>query len=451
MVKAEEIASPENVVRSGFVAFILYAGGAGLAYCSQLVAARLMGVTEFGTYAYVLAWMTVLAHFCSLGFNVSLLRFVSAYRAMKHWHLIRGVVRYAEVRVVIVGFAIAAIGIAAAVFCAGCTNQTATAFAIGFPLAPLLALLWLRCSTVRALGGLVSAIAPERLIRDGALIVVLYGFALISPHDIGAPMAMLSTVISTIVALALVTAARRRLFTRIVASQPPAYDRELWRKAGLPLIIITAVEILWNRTGVIVLGWFGDARGAGLFFLAFNVAFVVALPRTAINAVFAPAISDLFVRNRRNELQTLMARASFLTLSSALGLALPLWFFAEPILRLFGPEFVDSAPLVRILVVGQVIAAAFGSQLYVMTMTGEQSRAAAIIVATVSVNFLLTIWLTRSLDGAGAAAATATTLVLWNAAMAFYIRRRLHLWPSLIGFIAPVPSHSTSQDRKSVV
>jgi O-antigen/teichoic acid export membrane protein len=444
MVKADEIAASENIVRSGSVAFALYAGSAGLAYCSQLVAARLMGATSFGVYAYVLAWMTVFAYFCALGFDISLLRFVSAYRATQRWDLLRGIVRYAEVWVSVVGFSIAAIGITAALNHIGSTHQTARAFAMGFPLVPLLALLWIRCSTVRALGGLVSAIAPERIIRDGGLIAVLSILALLSPHSIGAPMAMLSAVISTIVALAIVTASRRRLFTRTVSIAPPAYDRELWRRTALPLMIITAVEILWNRTGVIVLGWLGDTHGAGLYSLAFNIAFVVALPRTAINAAFAPAISDLFVRNHRTELQILMARASFWTLMSALGLALPLWLLAEPILRLFGPEFVSAALLVRILLMGQVIAAAFGSQLYVMTMTGEQTWAAVIIVATVSVNFLLTIWLTDHLGRAGAAAATATTLVLWNAAMAFFIRRRLVLWPSLVGFIAPTALHSTS-------
>jgi O-antigen/teichoic acid export membrane protein len=442
MVKDEEIGTTESIVRDGSVAFVLYAGSAGLAYCSQLVAARLMGATGFGTYAYVLAWMTVLAYFCALGFDISLLRFVSAYKATQRWDLLRGIIRYAEVRVAVAGVSITAIGITVVLNYS--TGQTARAFAIGLPLAPLLALLWIRCSTVRALGGLVSAIAPERLVRDGGLIVVLSAFALLFPYSIGAPMAMLSAVISTVVALAIVTASRRRLFARMVSAEPPAYDKELWRRAALPLVIITAVEILWNRTGVIVLGWHGDAHGAGLYFLAFNIAFVVALPRTAINAVFAPAISDLFVRNRRSEMQMLMARASFLTLVSAFGLALPLWLFAEPILRLFGCEFVSAALLVRFLLMGQVIAAAFGSQLYVMTMTGEHTWAAAIIVATVTVNLFLTILLTDQFGGAGAAAATATTLVLWNAAMALFIRCRLSLWPSFIGLIAPTVPRSTS-------
>jgi len=446
MANADEVPASGNIVRGGFVAFVIYAASAGLSYGSQLVAARLMGATSFGIYAYVLAWMTFFAYLCAFGFDVSLLRFVAAYKATRRWDLLQGVVRYAEMRATAVGLSVAAIGILGAVFrYIGSTPEAARTFAIGFPLMPLLALLWIRCSTVRALGGLVGAIAPERIVRDTALIGALSAFALISPNRIEAPIAMLSTVVAAVVAFALVTASRRRLFPLTTRAEPRAYDRELWRRTGLPLMIITAVEVLWNRTGTVVLGWLGDTRGAGLYSLAFNIAFVVALPRIAINAVYAPAISDLFVRKRETELQALIAKASFLTLIGAVALSVPLWLLAEPILRLLGAEFASAALLVRILLIGQVIAAAFGSQLYVMTMTREEMSAAAIIVTTVGINFLFAVWLTDSLGRAGAAVATATTLVLWNLAMALFIWRRLHLLPSLGGFIAPTVPRSTSQ------
>lgn len=437
MANADEIPSSGNVVRGGVVAFGIYAASAALAYGSQLMAARLMGATSFGIYAYVLAWMTFLAYFCALGSDVSLLRFVAAYKATRRWDLLRGIVRYAERRTAAIGLTVAAIGILGAIFrYIGTTSEAAHTFAIGFPLTPLLALLWIRCSTVRALGGLVSAIAPERIVRDMALIGALFGFAQIFSNRIEAPIAMLSTVLAALVALAIVSASRRRLFPVAAQTETRSYDRELWRRTGLPLMIITTVEILWNRTGIIVLGWLGDTRGAGLYSLAFNIAFVAALPRTAINAVYAPAISDLFVRHRKAELQALIAKASFLTLIGAFGMSLPLWLLTEPILRLFGPDFAAAAPLIRILLIGQVVAAAFGSQLYVMTMTGEEIPAAVIILGTVAINFLSAVWLTQSLGRSGAAVATVGTLVLWNVAMALFIWRRLSLWPSLAGFIA---------------
>ncbi|TIQ09034.1 MAG: exopolysaccharide biosynthesis protein, partial [Mesorhizobium sp.] len=62
-------------------ALLIYIGGAGLTSLAQLLIARIVGSTSYGIYSYVLAWASVLAYLATLGFNVSLLRFVSAYSA----------------------------------------------------------------------------------------------------------------------------------------------------------------------------------------------------------------------------------------------------------------------------------------------------------------------------------------------------------------------------------
>src|SRR5499427_5428532 len=85
-----------RVVRGSFAAFIIYGAGIGLTYCSQLVIARFVGVDAYGLYAYVFAWMTVLAYFSALGFDVALLRFVPAYEAVQDWCRLKGVIRYSQ-------------------------------------------------------------------------------------------------------------------------------------------------------------------------------------------------------------------------------------------------------------------------------------------------------------------------------------------------------------------
>src|SRR5689334_22637619 len=70
--------------------------GAGLTCASQLVIARIIGPDSYGIYAYVLAWVTLLGYLSTLGFHVSLLRFVPAYQARNEWALARGVIRYAQ-------------------------------------------------------------------------------------------------------------------------------------------------------------------------------------------------------------------------------------------------------------------------------------------------------------------------------------------------------------------
>src|SRR5690349_4524330 len=72
--------SGHPLARASIAAFAVFTVGALLSYLAQLVTARLIGPDSYGIYAYVLAWVTLLAYFSTLGFHVSLLRFVPAYQ-----------------------------------------------------------------------------------------------------------------------------------------------------------------------------------------------------------------------------------------------------------------------------------------------------------------------------------------------------------------------------------
>ena len=50
-----------RIARGGVAACVSHGGGAGLTYGAQLLIARTVGADGFGIYAYVFAWMTVLA------------------------------------------------------------------------------------------------------------------------------------------------------------------------------------------------------------------------------------------------------------------------------------------------------------------------------------------------------------------------------------------------------
>jgi O-antigen/teichoic acid export membrane protein len=183
----------------------------------------------------------------------------------------------------------------------------------------------------------------------------------------------------------------------------------------------------------VLLGWFGATREAGIYSLVFNIAFLVVLPRTAINTLFAPTISSLFTRKDQMGLQALVTTAAAWTLCAAVCIALVLAVFAEPILTWFGKDFAAGAPALRILLAGQVIAASYGSQLYVMTMTEHERSAAALLIFSTGVNIAVGCFFIAILGLSGAAIATAITLVVWNVAMAHFISRHLRLAPGIFG------------------
>jgi O-antigen/teichoic acid export membrane protein len=425
-----------RVARGSIAAFAIYIAGAGLAYCSQFAIVRVLSVESYGIYSYVLAWMSVLAYFSALGFDVALLRFLPAYETQRAWALIRGVIQYAERRVALVGATVTVAGVSVIMLRSESLSPALKdAFLIGFTLVPVLALLWIRCSVTRAFGGVVWAVAPDRIVRDGTLLAVVLVASLGMRRNVDAPFVMMVTFVSSALALATATMAARRLQPGALAGVLPAYAASTWRLAALPLLAIGVTEVLMNRTGVLLLGWIGDAKSSGVYSLAFNIAFVVALPRTAVNTLFAPTVSALFTRKDWAMLQALITKSSLWTLCAATFIAALLFIFAEPLLAWFGKEYAVGAPALRILLIGQVIAAGAGSQMYVMTMTGNERGAAVLLIAGALGNILTGAILIDLFGLIGAAIATTITLTIWNAAVALFIWRRLHLLSGVLALL----------------
>src|ERR1700737_2502054 len=84
-------------------------------------------------------------------------------------------------------------------------------FLVGFILVPVWALLWIRCSIVRAFGGVVLALAPDKVARDGLLLVLVVLASLVLGRHIDAPLIMIAALVGSIAALGLASLAMRRL------------------------------------------------------------------------------------------------------------------------------------------------------------------------------------------------------------------------------------------------
>jgi O-antigen/teichoic acid export membrane protein len=421
-------------------AFAILVTGAGISYFTQVATARLLAAESFGVYAYVLAWVTVLAYLSTLGFHVSLLRLVSTYRAQVDWSRACGVIRFARLGAAATGTALAFGSAAVIVVTGGLEPEVSTTFLIGLAAVPLLALQLVGAAAVRVFGSVISALAPERLVRDSLALALLAALIFGGVCRPGAPAAMLGLLGSAAGTLWLVTRLARRARPAELQRSRPRFAVRDWVRPALPLTVIMAADVMMARSGVIVLGLVGDTAAAGVFAAAFALATLVALPRMAVAAAFAPTVADLHARGDRAGLQALAVRAARLSLGGAVCVAVPLMLAAPELLTLFGKDFAAGAPAVVILIFGQLVAAAVGPQQHMITMTGREAAGAAMQAGGALFSVALCFALAGPLGVVGAAAASSAGVIAWNAAMAVFVLKRLGLRPGPIVAVEPSPS-----------
>jgi O-antigen/teichoic acid export membrane protein len=423
-----------RVARGAAGAFSIKIFGTAASFLAQLVLARVLGVESYGVYAYVLAWTTLLALLATLGFQQGLLRFAAAYLAQEKWGLLRGVVRYAETRVAVAGVAVAAVGTALIV---GLEDHLPTdlgnAFLIGLIMAPVLALLQVRGSLLRAFGKVLAALAPNLLFRHLFVLIGVGTLGIVHAGHVRAPMAMAVMLTGTVLSLVIASWSLRGARPGELAGAAIAEERAVWLPATRFMLLMAGGQLLLERTDVLLLGWFAGTTAAGIYSIAYRIAVLVTFVLNAVNIIFAPTIAALYVQGDRSGLQALATMTAWWATLSALAIALPLLVLSEFWLGLFGEAFVAGSSALRILLIGQVVSAMAGSVGYLMMMTGHERQAAFIILGATACNILLNLLLIPPFGMQGAAVASAVTVIAWNVAMAVFLWRKLGIVPSILG------------------
>ena len=412
-------------------AFVVLVAGAALSFGVQLGTVRLIGAESFGIFAYVIAWVTMLAYISTLGLSTSLLRLLPSYRVQGDWARAHGVMRFAFRGGALTGIAVAALAIIAERLVLQTQGELAHALLIGAIVVPLMTLRLIGASALRAFGAIIVSMLPERILRDSVAFLILAVLVLggLAPPD--AVTAMVATLATAIIALLFI---QRFLISRRpseLVSAAPRYAVRDWLRPAVSLTLIMLADTIMSRAGILIIGLRNDTLGAGIFAVAFNLAQLVALPRMALSALFAPTVSALYARGDMVGLQRLMARSAALSLAFTLVIALPLIAGAPVLLPWFGPQFVSAGPVLIVLIIGQLAAAAAGPQQHLFTMTGHERQGATLMGVAAAATFIGAALLIIPFGMMGVAVATTLSMVGWNIGMAIFLSRRLQLRPGL--------------------
>ena len=434
--------------------FVLGSGGSlfirvvssGIALVSTIILTRLLGLQEYGTYAYTISWLTALVLLGRLGFNQAATRYIASYASLEEWGKLRGFIQYC-VRMVYKS----AIGVA--VICAVLLLISGGAikgyfeddgifntFLIAMAILPFVAHLELNEGILDGFKRVVQSQLPMRVLRPAliatGLLVLFYLTAIgqrtyevdgVTMRALTAETAMIINLCATVCALLLSVRLRQKAVPTQVKQATAEYNKSEWFSTSRDMMLSTAFYLILVQADVMMLGILVGEEAAGLYTVASRIATLLVLALTSVNAILQPIASALYSKKKFDELQRMVSLgATSVFAISVLG-CFVLYFGADYMHLIFGDEFRETDDLLRILIIGQLVNAFAGPAVLLLNMTKHQRDAARIMAAGAILNLVLNAIFISWLSTPGAAIATATTTVLWNIAAAYVVWVRLKI------------------------
>ncbi len=402
---------------------VVKGGGVVLAFGSQVIVARSLGVEAFGIYVTVLTWTTLLSMLTGAGMPQAGVRFFATYAERREWPLYRGFMRMAARLVLFsaVAVGLAALGVFAVV---PALREAVPAMASGILLVALFG------GSTLAHGALLAAHRPlmsetALTIVRTALVIVLVGGA----AYLFAPLRVETAVALTTVASLCVLVFQLGVWSRATGAHwrgASRFDeRAAWLRSGAAFLTATLAFALVERLDTLLIASLTSPAEAGPYSVAARLVLLVSVALTPVSALAAPRAARLLAKGDHQALQRLMGQAALLYCGAGGMLIAGLVLAAPLLLAAFGHGFGHAEPLMRILVLGQLVLMLTGPAGGLLAVSGHNKVLVRIMLATAGADLVLCLVLIPLYGPAGAAVATA--LALSGNAVALAIAARIVL------------------------
>ena len=190
----------------------------------------------------------------------------------------------------------------------------------------------------------------------------------------------------------------------------------------LPLALSHVIGMILLWVDLLLLGYFGNSSDVGIYGAALRIGVASSTIVLAFGTVFNPVISDLCKRNDIRQLSNLLKTVTRWIFICCYPIFLVAFFFAEPIMRIFGHEYAANSSVLMILATGQMINVVLGSSGFIIVMSGRSHLELLNIASALIVNITLCFLLIPRYGANGAALANMTSMIVVN------IMRASELW-----------------------
>lgn len=223
-------------------------------------------------------------------------------------------------------------------------------------------------------------------------------------------------------------------------------SRQVFNRSSRAFFVLNLAEFLQTVVSIWIAGFLLTSSELGLFKSAQQMALLIMFILMVINAIFPPRFARLYHEGNHQGLARLARQGALLGTLLASPLLLVCLVVPQWVLGWMGDEFVQAAPLLRIIAVAQLVNVATGSVGFLLNMTGHEALMRNIALSANAIGIGLFMILIPLFDELGAALALASVLVLQNVIALLFVWRRLGIWmmplPNLFRLAGIPTTHS---------
>ena len=419
----------------------------------QVLIVRYLTQTDYGAFAYALAFANLAQTFVTFGLDRAITRFVPIYEERGDYGRLFGTL-------VMAGGTFVSLGLGVVLLVIGLQGWIAGTL-IDEPAAITLVIILIFLAPVQALDdllvGLFAVFANARAIfvrrhllgPASRLAVVL----LLVLTEQRVEFLAAGYVASGVLILALYSGLllrflrRRGLTARFERREVQIPAREVLAFT-VPLLSSDLLHVLMSATDAILLGYFYSAAEVGAFRVILPAALLNQVIFSSFALLFTPAAARLFARSDQDGINELYWRTAAWMAVFSFPIFLLTFSLAEPItVLLFEERYRDSAVYLAILSLGMYFNAALGFNGLTLKVMGKLRYIVTLNLAAGALNVALNLLLIPPFGALGAAIATGITLVLHNifkqtglalAGVHLFERRYLRVYASIVLVAAAV-------------
>lgn len=407
--------------------FLIRVLSAGLAYLSQILLARWMGGSDYGTYVYVWTWVLLLGSMLDVGIASSAQKIIPDYRTSGQQALLRGFLSGGR-------WLTLATSMAAALLLAGLVALLSPWIDAGERMPLYIGCLTLPAFVVantqdgiaRSHDWMTLGLMPQFIIRQ-TLIIGFTAGAVVLGLDLGATAAMAASAAAVWLAMLGQMLVLNDRLRRHIAPGPKQYDLRGWLAISLPILLVESFYLLLSYTDVLVLQQFRSSEEVGIYFAVVKTLALVSFIHYAMSATTAHRFAEYHALGDKVRLSAYVAHAIKWTFWPSLAATLVLLALGKPLLFLFGAQFTAGYDIMFIAAIGLVVRAAIGPVERLLNMLGQQRACAMAYAAAFVMNLVLCILLVPQFGGHGAAAATSLSLAFETVLLFRIVKQRLGL------------------------